>query len=194
MAVLSISLVLITSCSDDGPEGPAGQIGATGDKGDKGDGGDKGNPGNANVKSFTFVVKANDWNSGSHYGASNTHNYYQVAPTLTGNISMESNKYFVLGYAKPAGTGADYTEKKQLPYTFNVNNKYGIILELLPNRSELTISKTTNGFNYDAVPLSERPTSITYTIVMIEISSVNAIKGKVDFSNFNEVTNYFELN
>ena len=195
MTALSLSLIVATpSCDDDTPEVVVGERGEKGDKGDKGDRGVNGTPGNANVKRFTFTVKADEWYSGSHFGSSNNHTYFQVKPELTGNISIGSSDYIVLAYANPIGSGADYREKKQLPYRFNVNNNYGIILELLPNRGYLTMSKTTNGFNYNAVPLNERPVSITYTIILIEIGTVNALKGKVDLKNYAEVSSYFNLN
>lgn len=67
-------------------------------------------------------------------------------------------------------------------------------MEFAPTRSELLMSKTTNGINTLAVPLAERPTHITYTVFMIEIGAVNALKGKIDFNKYDEVSSYFNLN
>ena len=65
---------------------------------------------------------------------------------------------------------------------------------MIPNRHYLTMSKSANGITTLSVPLSERPSKIQYTIIMIEVGAVNAAKGKVNLDNFNEVTSYFKIN
>ena len=65
---------------------------------------------------------------------------------------------------------------------------------MIPNRHYLTMSKSANGITTLSVPLSERPSKIRFTVIMIEIGAVNAAKGKVNLDNFNEVTSYFKIN
>ena len=221
ITVLSFSFIVITpSCSDEDPEvlvgdkgdkgdkgdtgerGPSGTTGAKGDAGDRGPSGatgpkgdtgakgDRGNPGNANVKKYTFDVSASQW-LGAHFGANNSHNYFRVEPSLTGNINMNSYNYVTLMYAKPADV---YRETKQLPFRFNVNDNYVILLEFSPARGEIFMSKSTDGIKTLTLPLAERPSIISFTVIMIEVGAVNALKGKLDFDNIHEVSNYFELN
>lgn len=103
---------------------------------------------------------------------------------------MNSSNYLTLVYAKPAG---DYVEYKQLPYRYSVNDNYVILLEFSQVRREIFMSKSTNGINTIVVPLAERPSRINFTVIMIEIGAVSALKGKVDFNNIREVSSYFEL-
>lgn len=195
MMFLSFGLIVTTtSCSDDSPEVVVGDKGDKGDEGlqgEKGDKGDKGVPGNANVKKYYVDVNASDWRSGLHYGNNIIHNTYIVEPSLTGGISISSSDYVVLAYAKPA-TG-EYTENKQLPHTFPVNNNYGIVLNMIPSRSYLTISKTTNGFNSLDLNTNEIPAKVSFTIIMIEINALSAFKNEVDFNNVEAVSAYFKL-
>jgi hypothetical protein len=167
-----------------GPRGATGATGATGPKGDKGD------TGNANVKRYSFDVEASQWKP-AHYGGSNNHNYFTVPQNLTGGIGISNSGYVTLVYARPVG---NYDEFKQLPYRFTVDNNYAVLLETGIQRSELLMSKTTNGINSLALPLAEIPSKIRYTIIMIEVGTANAAKGKVDFDNYNKVSSYFKLN
>ena len=193
IATLSFGLIVTTSsCSDDNPEVVVGDKGDKGDKGEtgpQGSKGERGEQGNANVKRFSFEVKASEW-SGGHYGANNNHNHVTVDASLTGGISMNTSNYVTIVFARPADS---YSEYKQLPYRFSVDDNYAILLEFIPNRAELTMSKTTNGINTSIVPLSETPSKISFTVIMIEISAANAAKGKVNFDNYNKVSSYFKL-
>ncbi|MDD2476221.1 MAG: collagen-like protein [Dysgonamonadaceae bacterium] len=212
MTALSFSIIIATpSCDDDNPEIVVGDRGEKGDKGDKGDQGvpgatgprgstgatgatgskgDKGDTGNANVRKFNFEVEASQWES-AHFGASNSHSYFEVKPELTGGIRLSYINYVPLVYARPSEI---YREYKQIPYRFNVDNNYAILLEMSLSRHYLIMTKSTNGITTMSVPLSERPSKINYTVIMIEIGAVNAAKGRVNFDNYNEVSSYFKIN
>lgn len=201
MLFLSFGLIVsTTSCSDDSPEVVVGDKGDKGDKGDegaqgeKGDKGDIGDPGNANVKRYTIQVNAADWRAGLHFGNNVVHRTYIVDSSATGGVSISSSGYVVLGYAKQTSSdGGIYTESKQLPHTFPVDDDYGIVLNMMPDRNYLTISKTTNGFNRLGLTIDELPERVLFTIIMIEIDALAAHRNEVDFNNVEAVSAYFKL-
>ncbi|WP_417201099.1 hypothetical protein [Bizionia sp.] len=55
------------------------------------------------------------------------------------------------------------------------------------------MSKTTNGWNNNSVPLAERPNSFILEIFMIEMSAANKAKIDSDFNDYQAVVDYFEL-
>ena len=173
-----------------GPKTSSGWGSGTSLKGPKGD---KGDPGNANVKKYTFSVGSDEWAEGTHYGNSNSHNYFTVASSLTGEIFMSNSKYVVLAYAKVNSSNLDYSEKKQLPYVFGIGNDYGLRFELLPLRSEIIMSKTLQGWDSKPVPLAQRPEKVDFEIVMVEVGVANKLKDTLDFGDYNAVAKYFNL-
>ena len=175
---------------EQGEQGEQGASGPTGPRAETGPKGDTGATGNANVKRFSFEVAASQWED-AHFGAGNNHSYFEVKPELTGGIRLSDINYVPLVYASPSEI---YREYKQIPYRFNVDNNYVILLEMIPSRHYLTMLKSTNGISTLSVPLSERPSKVRFTVILIEIGAVNAAKGKVNFDNFNEVTSYFKIN
>src|SRR5690606_25102802 len=98
----------------------------------------------------------------------NSHSYFVIAPSLTGGISIGNTNYIALAYIAP-GAGSEYNETKPLPYVFGVNNDSGIRFELIPDRSESIMTKTTNGRDNASFRLAQRPDYVRVDIILIEV-------------------------
>lgn len=188
IAAIVITFSVVSCTKDDGPIGPQGE------KGEKGEKGDKGDEGNADVKSYSFSVLAEDWDDGAHSGNQNSSNSFDITPEMTGGINISDRGYVVLAYAAVNATNISFSHRRQLPYTFGVNNSYGIRFELAVNRYELRMSKTTNGWDSNVVPLSQRPSKVNFDIVMIKIGVINSLNGSLDLNDYEAVREYFDLN
>lgn len=189
---LVLVTALITFCFACSPEdGINGTDGPQGIQGEQGPQGEQGESGSANASKYIITVADTDWDGSYHYGGSNSHTVYTIPPTLTGNIGINNPNYVVIAYGSP--TGISYVEKKHLPYVFGVNNNYGLKFELLLSRNQLSMSKTTNGWNNSSVPMAERPDSFILEIFMIEMSAANKAKIDIDFNDYQAVVDYFEL-
>ncbi|MFC5196560.1 hypothetical protein ACFPH8_14555 [Bizionia hallyeonensis] len=189
---LVLAAVLITfsfSCSPE--DGTDGADGAQGIQGEQGPQGEQGESGSANASKYVITVADTDWDGSYHYGGNNSHTVYSIPASLTGNIGISDPDYVVIAYGRPTGT--NYGEKKHLPYVFGVDNNYGLKFELLLSRNELSMSKTTNGWNNSSVPMAERPDSFILEIFMIEMSAANKAKIDIDFNDYHAVVDYFEL-
>lgn len=213
---VALMTVSFNACSgDDGDMGPQGIQGIQGEKGDKGDAGkdgkdgkkgdkgdtgkdgkdgkkgDKGDPGNANVKKYSFSVETADWSNGTHSGNSNSSNSFDVLSSLTGGISISDSEYVVLAYLQINSSNISFSHKRQLPYTFGVDNNYGLRFELVVNRREIRMAKTLHGWDSITVPLAEIPDKVNFEIVMIKTEVMAKLQRKVDFEDYQAVSTYF---
>lgn len=187
----ALLIALSFACSPE--DGADGTQGIQGESGQQGEQGPQGEAGNANVSKYTITIADSDWNNGVHGGDDNTFNFYVVPEALTGGISISNSNYVVIAYGKPDGANYDYSYDKPLPYTFGVENSFGLKFELSSGRSRVMMSKTTNGWDNSTVPLAERPNSFRLELFMIEINAARIAQNEIDFNNYNEVVEYFEL-
>lgn len=176
----------------DGKKGDKGDAGKDGKDGKKGDKGDKGDPGNANVKKYSFLIEAADWSNGSHSGNSNTSNAFDVSPSLTGGISIANSDYVVLAYMWSISSNISFTHKRQLPYTFGIDNNYGLRFDLTVDRREIRMAKTLHGWDSASVPLAERPDKMNVEIVLIKAEVMAKLQEIVDFKDYQAVSKYFD--
>lgn len=176
---------------EQGTDGNDGVDGEKGEQGEQGAGGIDGIDGNANVKKYTITIAAADWKNAVHGGNGNIFNYYNIPSSLTGDIYISNTKYLVLAYGKPSGFS--YNQTKLLPYTFGMETDYGIKFELDVARNQVTMSKTTNGWNNTGLDLADRPTSFALDIFMIEVKAAMSAKTVIDLNNYSEVVEYFKL-
>lgn len=165
---------------DAGPQGPAGETGPqgpAGEQGPMGPAGPQGPVGNANVRSFTFTIRAEDWDQGAHYGDGNLHRGYDIPPALVDNVSLLSTFWFggaVIAYVTPQDVDnpvSAYSEWKQTPYVWSRETAdgghVGIKVEYSALRASMLLSKTTNGWDQQIPSGSEIPPAITVRLVVI---------------------------
>lgn len=155
--------------------------------------GPKGDPGNANVKKYSFTVKKDDWFAAGDFRFGNYHDYFWILGEA--NMYITNPDYTAIAYVRPHFSGQGML-KKQIPYVFGVNNNYGLKFELHTTPTpvaHLLMSKTTNGWNNAAVPMAERPDELDVEIILIEVTVVNMLQGKLDFTDIDAVTTYFNL-
>ncbi|HEY9560164.1 MAG TPA: collagen-like protein [Anseongella sp.] len=200
MALLFIASLI--SCEKEGPVGPQGPAGPQGEQGVSGPKGEKGNPGNANVNVYQLSVDASEWSNSYHYGDGNSFRSYDVPARRTGGVSIR--EFFdaggvVLAYVKPNGN-LGYDEWNITPHTFSLKVGYesgryvyiGIRIECLPARGSLTIARTNNGWDNRGLNEDELPAKTDFRIVLIEAGVFARTKSLIDYSDYREVTRYFE--
>lgn len=165
-----------------------------GAKGDKGDKGDRGSDGNADVKSYSFEIAANEWERSAWAGIDNVGwNRYFVNGSKTGGDLRHDNEYVSFAYIETYFDGKSFARSKgHLPLreTFAT---YAINFELDLKNAWVLMSKTTNGVNQLEVPLGQRPDKVIVRIVRVKVENVNSLQGKLDFKDYQAVSNHFNL-
>lgn len=175
--VIVTVVILITGCrGKDGPMGPQGDDGLMGPQGNDGP------MGNANVHSVQYQVNTGAWS-----GNANGYKTVLSVPEITSGI-VDSGSVLV------------YVLK-------NVDDPYNEYFYMLPNTSidstsvtymdfdvfigeiDLTYDKTDNGVNDTQAPSAD----MYFKVVIIEGMPLDALKERVNISDYKAVSKYFGL-
>ena len=158
---------------EQGPEGPIGPQGPAGPQGPPGPQGDQGVPGNANVEMYQFTIPAAAWDVGYHYGDKNVFRSYEIPPSALGGTQLSSFFFSggaIIAYATGSGSNG-YNEWMPLPHVYSQTKSgggyLGIRLSLIPTRSSIVLSQTTNGWENQNVPTADLPAEINVRIFLI---------------------------
>lgn len=158
--------------------------------------GERGEDGNANVMTYRFTVKREDWTSTpTNFGYGNLMHHFIVEPELVGGVDLQ--RFFdrgglIIAYAKPQAP-SNYYDDKILPYTYarTVNgNNFGVKIELAVRHRQFRISKTTNGWDSHGLTQDEMPEEIRFRVTLIESEMVTHMKNAIDIDNPNAVRTY----
>lgn len=180
--VLVVLLMSMAACTKESLQGPTGVTGPQGNQGAKGEQGETGE-GISNVRKFSFTIDKGTvgfananfpdrspwW--GRQRGLGNSGAGCTIMPEQIGGLSLDDPNYLVLAYAKPEGTGAVYSQKKMMPFTYSLGTSENKI-ELLNNQSEILISKkATPGGGLTNPTFAEMPQYLHVDIYFIEIGN-----------------------
>jgi len=115
----------------------------------------------ARPKVYTFSVQAAEWGNNLHYGSDNLHRYYEIPSASLGGTRLNSFWWAGGTVLLYASMSSGYTEWKPIPYMAShrlaSGEIIGLKIDLSPLREGILLSKTTNGWNNQAIAATRFP-------------------------------------
>ncbi|MBW8243120.1 collagen-like protein [Muricauda oceani] len=187
IAMLAMSITLVSCSGEDGETGPIGPAGPQGEQGEQGPQGEQGEQGNANVRTFDYLI--NDYSSDT------------IEITLTNFIDegLDVTNFALLFYLESTGDPND--RWYSIPGPIDQFQRYTKVI-VLEQDSEVKI----DFFNVDHTPYVFPAGKFNMLrIVAIDLGNGTAKTSKedamselksagVDTSDYNQVAAYFGLN